>query len=193
MNSVMVHESLKKAARILNLPEDLIAMDLPAKGAVSKPAAAPPVKSVDPTMILEADLLRWLILCAPTIPDLLSIAEANLTEADFKDAMTKNLFAQYLAAAKEKHNFDLIECAAASDDARFQDFISLILHKKINREKAKELFVSTVQKLKERNWLFEREEIKVKIHSGMAAENEVLELVRKFDTLKKNPPKVIVS
>lgn len=191
-SSVMVHESLKKAARILNLPEDLILLEVGnATPLVRKTAGS--IKQVDPRLILEADLLRWLILCSDSHPEFLSLAQKNLADVDFKDPLTQELYRQLAQAQlQDKRAFDLIEYALTKGEEGLQDLVSLILNKKINRERAKDLFVSTIQKLKERNWMHEREEIKVKIHSGMASEAEVLDLVRKFDQLKKNPPQVIV-
>ena len=69
----------------------------------------------------------------------------------------------------------------------------MILNKKVQRGRAKIHFIETLQRIKERNWMQEREDIRVKIHSGTASEVEVLELVKKFDLLKKSPPRVLVG
>ena len=70
-------------------------------------------------------------------------------------------------------------------------FLSQILGKKVNRERAREQCIETIRRLKERNWMHERESIKMKIHSGNATEDELMELARAFDTLKKAPPTVL--
>ncbi len=65
-----------------------------------------------------------------------------------------------------------------------------MLQKKVNREKAEAGFLESLQKLLERNWMREREEIKLKIYSGGCSEAEVLELARRFDALKKERPQI---
>ena len=192
-NSVMVHESLKKAARILGLPEDLVGLDLPQRGAVAKQSAVvTPLKSIDPNRILETDLLRWLIVCRDMLPEMLHVVQKNLSIDDFKEPLSQMVYKEILQKAEEGKPFDLVECAPQAEAEEFSDYLSLILNKKVNREKARDLFVNTIQKIKERNWMQERELIKVKIHSGMAGDDEVLALARRFDELKKSPPKVVL-
>jgi DNA primase len=67
-----------------------------------------------------------------------------------------------------------------------------ILQKRVNRERAEVCFLETVQRLLERHWMNQREEIKVKIYSGTCSEEQVLELARKFDQLKKVRPQAML-
>jgi len=53
-------------------------------------------------------------------------------------------------------------------------------------------FIETVQKILERHWMQQREEIKLKIYSGTCSESEVLELARAFDQIKKARPQVVM-
>ena len=78
--------------------------------------------------------------------------------------------------------------AAEIDDIDLQPFLSEISQKKINREKALTGLVDTIRKIKERNWMIEREEIKVKIHNENISEEELMAFVQRFDEIKKSPP-----
>lgn len=71
--------------------------------------------------------------------------------------------------------------------------ISNILKKRINREKAKDHFVETIQQMGNRKWMEARDEIRKKIQSGKYSDEEVLKLSHDFDNLKKNPPKVDIN
>jgi DNA primase len=48
------------------------------------------------------------------------------------------------------------------------------------------LWKESLQKILDRNWMDKREEIRSKIQSGQYSGDEVLELAKEFDILKKN-------
>ena len=68
-----------------------------------------------------------------------------------------------------------------------------MMKKRIDREKAEEKFLETIQRILDRNWLEERERIKLKIQNAMITEDEALLLAKKFDELKRNKPKVSID
>jgi len=62
-NPVMVHESLRRLARLTNIPEDFIGLSQQnTPNLYLKRAAVAGMTSVDPDRVLEADLLRWLLV-----------------------------------------------------------------------------------------------------------------------------------
>ena len=63
--------------------------------------------------------------------------------------------------------------------------------KKINREKAEEGFLKTIQKILDRNWIELRESIRVKIQNRELEEKEVLEFAKQFDEIKNKRPEII--
>ena len=156
-----------------------------------KRSASVTFNEVDPDRILEADLLRWLFLMGESCPELLSIAEVNLKPEDFRVNAAKGLYEKYLAAAKKGKPRDLLTLAIDLDQAEQQLFLAEFLQKRVNRDRATTCFLDTIQKILERNWMQKREEIKVKIFSGTCSEEEVLELAREFDKLKKERPEAV--
>lgn len=190
---LMVHESLRKLARLTQTPEAIIgAPEQNAPQVHIKRSASVTFTEIDPDRILEADLLRWLFLMAESLPKLVTIAEANLKPEHFRVAAGRSLFEKYLAAAKENKPRDLLTLAIDLEQAEQQLFLAEILQKRVNREKAVTCFVETVQRMLERHWMHSREEIKLKIYSGTCSETEVLELARQFDQIKKARPQAIV-
>jgi len=191
---LMVHESLRKLARLTQTPESIIGT--PEQNAPQihiKRSASVTFTEVDPDRILEADLLRWLFLMGEGCPNLVTIAEANLKPEHFRVAAGRSLFEKYLAATKENKPRDLLSLAIDLDKAEQQLFMAEILQKRINRERAVVCFVETVQRILERHWMHQREEIKLKIYSGTCSEAEVLELARRFDQIKKERPQAVVQ
>lgn len=190
---LMVHESLRKLARLTQTPESIIgAPEQNAPQVYIKRSASVTFTEIDPDRILEADLLRWLFLMAESCPQLVPIADANLRPEHFRIAAGRSLFEKYLAAAKENKPRDLLTLAIDLEQTEQQLFMAEILQKRVNREKAIPCFVETVQKMLERHWMNRREEIKLKIYSGTCSESEVLELARQFDQIKKERPQAVI-
>lgn len=190
---LMVHESLRKLARLTQTPESIIGTpEQNVPGVYIKRSASVTFTEVDPDRILEADLLRWLFLMGESTPALIRIAEANLQKEHFRTSAGKGLFEKYLEAVKKEKPRDLLSLAIDLEQAEQQLFMAEILQKKVNREKASACFIETVQKMLERRWMYQREEIKLKIFSGSCSESEVLELARQFDELKKARPQTVI-
>jgi DNA primase len=125
-------------------------------------------------------------------PPLLAIAEANLKPEHFRLVASRALFEKYLIAARENKPRDLLSLAIDLEQTEQQLFMAEILQKRVNREKAVACFIETVQKILERHWMHQREEIKLKIYSGKCSETEVLDLARQFDQIKKIRPQAVV-
>ncbi|MDB6081442.1 MAG: dnaG [Chlamydiia bacterium] len=191
-NPIMVHESIKRLAHLANVPEELMGVTgrqsplLPFKRAS---AQSQEKEMVDPDRILESDLLRWVLLCGSSTPDLIEICRNNLSVLSFKNPHAARIYNSFIESHEKKERFDFLKLAE-EDDEELGGFIAEILSRKVNREKAKELLVETIKQIKERNWMVEREDVRLKIHSGTANEAEIFELVKKFDELKRAVPKV---
>jgi len=102
--------------------------------------------------------------------------------------MCKKVYVAYLSAHKKEQEVDLISLVIHLDDDEGQRFVSEILQKKINKEKAEEQLENTIQKMLDRNWMLERENVKNKILGGDCSDEEALTLAKKFDELRKSPP-----
>ncbi|MDP1609124.1 MAG: DNA primase [Chlamydiales bacterium] len=191
---LMVHESLRKLARLTQTPESLInPHETSAPQVYIKRQASVTFTDIDPDRILEADLLRWLILMGPSMPQLIQIAERNLKLEHFRHSPARALYEKYISAVKSGQPCDLLSLAIDLEQPEQQIFMAEVLQKKVNREKAQECLIETIQRILERHWMAEREEIKIKIYSGKCSEEEVLDLARKFDILKKERPQVSVE
>ncbi|OGN55223.1 MAG: DNA primase [Chlamydiae bacterium RIFCSPHIGHO2_12_FULL_44_59] len=188
---LMVHESLRRLAQLTHTPESVLGsggyeipqVHIQRSGSVT-------FHQVDPDRILEADLLRWLFLMGESCPEMVAIGKTNLQPEDFRLASARNLFAKYLKLAEEGSPRDLLKMAIDLEQTEQQLFLAEVLQKRVNPEKALPCFTETIQKILERNWMQKREEIKMRIFSGTCSEEEVLELAREFDKIKKERPRV---
>ncbi|MBS4168598.1 DNA primase [Parachlamydia sp. AcF125] len=190
---VMVHESLRQLAHLMQVPESVVTQDVLPRSShafVKKGASIGTAASVDPDRILECDLLRWMLLMGETHPHLIEMVGLNLKVEDFSHAACGHLFTTFLEGHQNQKAPDLLSLAIALDNEEGQTLISEILEKKINKEKAEEHFKETVQRILDRNWMKRREEIKMKIQSGQLSDDEALDLVKQFDELKRHPPQL---
>jgi DNA primase len=188
---LMVHESLRKLAKITGTPESLVGTaEVNAPQIYIKRSASVTFQEIDPDRILEADLLRWLFLMGQSMPQLLQLAELNIRPEHFRVAAGRELYEKILSEVREGKLVDLLSFAIDLKTPDLQLFMAEVLQKKVNRDRAYACFLETVQRMLERHWMHERELIKIKIYSGGCSEVEVLELARKFDHLKRERPQV---
>jgi len=189
---LMVHESLRKLAKLTGTPEALVGTSTEdtSPQIYIKRAASVTFQEIDPDRILEADLLRWLLLMGQSMPELLKLAELNLRPEHFRTAAARELYEKILVEGKQEKPIELLTFAIDLKTPDLQLFMAEVLQKKVNRERAAACFTETIQKMLERHWMHERESIKIKIYSGGCSEAEVLDLARKFDQLKRERPQV---
>ncbi len=193
-NPVMVHESLKKISSLTGIPEEMLGLDVVKprtlffKQSISKNATS----EIDPDRILEQDLLRWLIIMGPSSSEFALMCHKNITAEDFRLDIAKQVYTRVLSCLLEDKPLDLLGITVDIEHDDIQLFLSEILNKKVNREKAKEHFTETIMRIKERNWMHERESVKMKIHLGKASEDELMQLVKQFDDIKKRVPELVV-
>ncbi len=188
---LMVHESLRKLARLTQTPEAIVgAPEENTPQIYIKRSTSLGVTEIDPDRILEADLLRWLLL-GPVTEQMIRIVESNLNSEHFRLAAARRLYEKALSSAKENKTCDLLTLAIDLENPEQQMFLAEILQKRVNRDKAKDGLIEAVQRLLERYWMQQREEIKLKIYSGKCSEAEVLELAKQFDEIKRARPLVV--
>ncbi len=185
---VLIHESLRKLAELLKVPPEVInvgsapSMLIKREGHVTN-------DYVDADKILETDLLRLLFFSGEEAQKLIQAAKANLKPEQLKVPMCRRLFEQVL----NEPNVDLLTCASGLEKEEEGDLVLEMMKRKINPEKARESLQFTLKRILERNWLEERERIKLALHSGSLTEEEALELAKQFDQLKKQIPTVLES
>lgn len=188
---LMVHESLRKLAHLVRVPEAIIGVgqDYMPNIFIKKSGSAG-LQTIDPDRILESDFLRWLLLADRMFNDFIVIAKASIKPEDLHVDICKKLYEACFECHQENEACDLLELAIRVDESEGQVLISEILKKKVNMERAEEYFQEAIQKILDRNWMEAREEIKARIQSAQCSDEEVITLVKAFDALKRNPPKV---
>lgn len=179
---VMVHESLRKLASLLQVPEEMIGIQQNyAPHLFLKREGMPHLKQIDPNRVLEFDLLHWLLLMPSQFRE---TAQHYLTEKHFWDESCRTLFARLM----EEEKIDLLALAASLGDTAVLDEI---MKKKVNRARAEPQFLETVQKLLDREWMQTRENIKIEIHSQKHSQEEILGLAKQFDSLARQTVSLI--
>ncbi len=190
---LMIHESLRKLARLTQTPESIVGA--PEENApqiyIKRESSVNSGIEIDPDRILEADLLRWLIVASAHSTRFAAIAQMNIKPEHFRLNAARTIYEKAVKAASEGRECDLLSLAIDLENPEQQLFLAEILQKRVNKERAAEGFVETVQRLLERHWMQEREAIKLKIYSGAGSEEEVLELAKRFDEIKRARPQVV--
>jgi DNA primase len=191
---VMVHETLRKLAHMMKVPEDFIGVGREQMPNVYiKRSASVGTQTIDPDRILETDLLRWLLLLGQEQSKLMDLVRANLTKEDLHVSICQKIFEIYKENYENQRPCDLLSLAIDLDDAEGQLVLSDLVHKKVNKERAEEQLKETIQKILDRNWMEKRESIKIRIQSGQCSDEQALELAKQFDDLKRHPPHVKVG
>jgi DNA primase len=192
---VMIHDSLKKLAQITHIPEEMIGVgqEYIPNVLLKKSASIGGIETIDPHRILEGDLIRWLLLMGEANPHYVSIAKNNIRTDDLHSSICRELFTLLMTSLIEKKPLDLLTLATQVEDPDGQRLLSEIMHKKINRDRSEQQFVETIQRILDRNWMEKREAIRMQIHQGQSSDDELLELAKEFDALKRSPPKVKIE
>lgn len=189
---LMVHESLRRLARLTQVPEKLVGVgqeEVRRSVYIKKEGSLSEV-DIDPNRVLEADLLRWLLLLGESNEKLLKVIQDNLKPMHFTTTICRRLFSVYMENLEEKKPIDLLNIANNLESAEEQLLFSELVQKKVNTERAEEGVVETVTKMLQHHWMEEREKIKIQIQSGRCTEEEILELAKRFDTIKSKPPEI---
>lgn len=191
---LMVHESLRKLAKLAQVPENLIGVgeEIVRPNIFIKRRGTLSEVTVDPSRVLEIDLLRWLFLRAQRDERLLQIIKVNIRPEHFQVLLCRRLFSLYLERLEKEEKVDFFELANNLESVEEQLLFAEVVQKKVNGEKAEEGVIETVTKLLQRHWMDEREKIRIQIQSGRCSEAEIFELARRFDEIKTQPPEVIL-
>lgn len=191
---IMVYESLRKLAKIANVPETLLGVsgNYAVPVFVKRRGKVGDIASIDPDKILECDLLRWLLLMGAGLPRLVDIAKSNLKDHHFKTPACQELYLAYLDFFERENLRDLLSFTIQLEDEKLREMVDEILQKKVNTQKTEDGFIETLQKVLQRFWMEERENIKIKMYSGQLTDDQAILLAKQFDEIKKNPPKVIM-
>ncbi len=186
---LMVHEGYKRLSQLLNIPHSILDPNAQIEPEVQiKQSGSISDSDVDPVKILEHDLLRWLLLLEPKDRNWYQLIFTNIAKDDFKIPSSQQLFEKIVQFYQENAHISMVLLAQDMKSIELNLLMTEILQKKVNLEKKDEGIKETILKILERNWLNEREKIKLKIHQGGISEQEIMELAKQFDLLKAKPP-----
>ncbi|NGX50822.1 MAG: DNA primase [Chlamydiae bacterium] len=189
---LMVHESLRKLARLTKVPEKLVGVgqeEVRRSVYVKKEGSLSRIE-VDPNRVLETDLLRWLFLLGDSSSKLMKMINDNLKPLHFTILICRRLFSLYMGNLEEKKPTDLLTIANNLESVEEQLVFSEIVQKRVNTERIEEGLKETVTKMLQHHWMEEREKIKIQIQSGQCSEEEITELAKRFDAIKSAIPEV---
>lgn len=188
---VMVHEALKKLSKMANVPQETLGVGAElSPNVLIKQKERVGTVSINPDRILEGDLLRWLLLCGEENAAFVNLVKEHLKKEDLRESLCAELYSIYLANYEAGDPCDPLSLLSRSQNPQLQDLISELLTKKVNKDRADEQLVETVQKLLDRNRMVKCEEIKAKIHSGNLSEEELMTLAAEFTKLRSEAPEV---
>lgn len=188
---LMVHESLRKLAHLMDIPEEMIGVGqnyMP--NIFVKKSGSIGLQTIDPDKILEMDLLRWLILAGQQRPHFAEIAKENIQLEDLRVEVCRSIFQAYLESVAANDQGDLVALAMRVNNQEGQEIISALPQKKVNLERADEHFVESIQKILDRNWMEKRESLKARIQSAQHSDEETTGLVQQFTVLNRTPPRI---
>lgn len=190
---VMVHESLRKLARLLQVPEDMVGLSrVSGNNPMMRRSASAGWLQIDPDRILEGDLLRGLLHGGETRQQAIALVQRTLDDTAFRNETCKVLYQSILKISELSASWDILELAAEVADQGAQELLDELLRKRVNREKAAANLEQTLQRILERNWMQTREAIRLRLESGTCSEDEEIALAKEFDRLQREPPKVAV-
>ncbi|MFZ4099409.1 MAG: DNA primase [Chlamydiia bacterium] len=189
---VMVHESLRKLAQLLHMPEHLM-------GVGAAPRAAPQAKKrpglpeIDPDLALESDLLRWFLWLGNAHEPLLQAILKALPSDQLRHPRVRRIYEALQSLRSRGEQPDLLGIAAEIGEDELMPFLDQLLEKKLPIEKASQLLPMTVQKILERNWLARCEAIRIGLHSGEMTDEAAIQGAKQYGDLRRSPPLFQVS
>lgn len=190
-HAVMVQESLRKLAHLTQVSENTLLLEQNhTPNLYIKKSANIGLQTIDPDRIMELDLLRWILIAPKERDRLLTLANGHLKPEDFHVIICRKLYMALQDAFAKNMPLDVLSLILEMDDPDGQTLISELLEKKINKDKAEAYFIETLQKILNRNWMELCEVVKMKIQSGQCNDDEALALVKEYNDLRKNPPRI---
>lgn len=189
-NEVMVHESLRKLSLLLEVPPEMLGVGHAIiSNTYIKRSDTAGLLDIDPDLILESDCLRWMVKIGEAQRYLIDWIRLNLKPSHFRNAAAREIF-EFTLNEKKSSRLDL-HMSLKSEEA--QKLLLDIDGKCINMEQAQEGVCETIQKILEREWMHQREAIRMQILSGSCSDDEVMGLMKELEKIKNQKPVVRTS
>ena len=113
----------------------------------------------------------------------------HVTAVDFRHEVPRQLFCLAVERLKKGERPDFISFAAEVDIESVSSAFQTLFLRRQRLDRALASVTEVIKRMKERNWLMAREEIRKKMENPSLQEEELVSLAREFDLLTKNPPK----
>jgi DNA primase len=190
-NPIHVYETLKQLATLAQVPESLLNVgQAPKATVVPPPVPVVTAEGKEADLMLELELIRWLLFAGPEKCHLVEGCLAHVTSGDFRHDVPRQLFCLVTARLRKGEHPDFMSFASDVDIESISPTLQTLLSRRIRLERADAMMAEVIVRLKERNWLIAREEIRKKMDDPALKDEELLALAREFDQLSKTPPKV---
>ncbi len=191
-NPILVFETLKQLAALANVPEHLLQVSSLSgvRAAPQMPVTPPQAESNDMDLLIELDLVRWLVVAGPENEALVACCRNHLCGDDFIHLVPRQLYSLAIESLQKGEKLDFMTFAAGVDVDSVSSALTTVLSRRQNLEKAVPMACEAIKKIKERNWLRKREEIRKKMEDPSLSEEALIDLARTFDALTKNPPSI---
>ncbi len=189
---VLVHESLKHLAELLQIPSSTLGIreSVAHRSIRSRPIEPQGDFQIDPDKILEMELLRWFIHGKDKQESIRLLVQSNLKPEHFKHAGCQSIADKILFATDAEN--DALSLAMNLETEDDQNLLDEILRHKVPTERTFEGAQSVVKRILDRNWMQHKELIKKRIHEQPNNQETIFELVKEYNELNQNPPKVLL-
>lgn len=188
-DAVLVHESLRRLCELAQVPESVVGVGQPYGSRIQvRREGSAQREGIDPDRIVESDLLRWLFLVGDGFPTLVQTVRGRLTEAHFRVPICRKFYSMYLDAQLDCKPCDLLSFALLLNEDEEQLFLTELMQKRVNLERAEVGITRAMQQLLVRDWMEEREAIQKQLVSGTCSEEQALALAQQFDEISRRCP-----
>jgi DNA primase len=187
-SSVLIRETYRQLASLCDVPLEFF--EVPA---VSVPTVPVPMRNeVGAELLLELDLIRWLIAAGTDQPDIIHSCQQNISEDDFRSDVARRLYARAMESFSRHQKVDFFSFAEDANTEELSSAVAVLLEKKTSLEKAQPTLLRIIKMIKERNWLMARENIRKQMELPGKTEQELFVLAKQFDDMAKSPPVIVM-
>jgi DNA primase len=189
---LMVHESLKKLAKLTNTSNALIGTDdFIFENIQVYNSQRADVGKIDQNHLLEKAFITHLFSVGNVEQNIINLAKQNICPNDLRIPFLKNLYEKYLLLHECDKPRDFLSLTIEFDQKEQRELLAKIFEIKQKREIACLAFVKVVMQIMKRNWLDKRAQLSKKIADSNLSVEKSLELAKEFDELKNNPPEIV--
>lgn len=191
-NPIHVFETLKQLAALAQVPESLLSIGTAPEASREKEETPSTVQTgtSEIDLMIELDLVRWMVFAGPDNPQLVDCCVNHLKAEDFLHDIPRKLFALSSERLRRGERPDLMSFAEEVELDSVSAVLKRLFARRQKTDRALLMASEAIKKMKERNWLRKREEIRKKMEDPSATEEELIRLAQLFDGLTKNPPAV---